>query len=136
LAHSRTALESFWRDDILRGRPVRAETRSTLIKTLRIAVLAAAATVRSLVFAQDDNRAVGGTGGALGDAAVGAVVGGPVGAVVGAGVGAIVGSSLPAQPSVTYERPVVVGQVLPDTVTAIQCRNSGNTSTLSSTIID
>jgi hypothetical protein len=48
---------------------------------------------------------------------VGAVVGGPVGAVVGAGVGAIVGSSLPAEPSVTYDQPVVVGQVLPQTVT-------------------
>ena len=87
------------------------------MKTLRIAVLAAAVTVPSLAFAQDDNRAVGGTGGALGGAAVGAVVGGPVGAVVGAGIGAIVGSSLPAQPSVTYERPVVVGEVLPQTVT-------------------
>jgi hypothetical protein len=40
-----------------------------------------------------------------------------VGAVVGAGVGAIVGSSLPPQPSVTYSQPVVVGQVLPQTVT-------------------
>ncbi len=91
------------------------------MKALRIAVLAAAVTVPSLAFAQDDNRAVGGVGGALGGAAVGAVVGGPVGAVVGAGVGAgvgaIVGSSLPAQPSVTYERPVAVGEVLPQTVT-------------------
>jgi Protein of unknown function (DUF1236) len=86
------------------------------MKTLRIAVLAAAVTVPSLAFAQDDNRAVGGTGGALGGAA-GAVVGGPVGAVVGAAIGAIVGSSLPAQPSVTYSQPVVVGEVLPQTVT-------------------
>jgi hypothetical protein len=66
---------------------------------------------------QDDNRAVGGVGGALGGAAVGTVVGGPVGAVVGAGVGAIVGSSPPAQPSVTYTQPVVLGEALPQTVT-------------------
>ena len=87
------------------------------MKTLHIAVLAAAVAVASLAFAQDDNRPVGGVGGALGGAAVGAVVGGPVGAVVGAGVGAIVGSSLPAQPSVVYSQPVVVGQELPQTVT-------------------
>ena len=87
------------------------------MKTLRIAVLAAALAVPSLAYAQDDNRAVGGVGGALGGAAVGAVVGGPVGAVVGAGVGAIAGSSLPARPSVTYDRPVVVGEALPETVT-------------------
>ena len=87
------------------------------MKALRIAVLAAAVTVPSLAFAQDDKRAVGGMGGAPGGAAVGAVVGGPVGAVVGAGIGAIVGSSLPAQPSVTYTHPVVLGEVLPQTVT-------------------
>jgi hypothetical protein len=87
------------------------------MKTLRIAVLAAAVAVASLAFAQDDNRPVGGVGGARGGAAVGAVVGGPVGAVVGAGVGAIVGSSLPAQPSVVYSGPVVVGQPLPETIT-------------------
>jgi hypothetical protein len=73
----------------------------------------------SLAFAQDQqtNPPAGGIGGAVGGAAIGGVVGGPVGAVVGAGVGAIVGSSLPAQPSVTYTQPVVVGQVLPQTVT-------------------
>ncbi len=87
------------------------------MKALRIAVLVAAVAVPSFAVAQDDNRAVGGVGGALGGAAVGTVVGGPVGAVVGAGIGAIVGSSLPAQPSVTYERPVLVGEVLPETVT-------------------
>jgi hypothetical protein len=89
------------------------------MKTLRIAVLAAAVAVPSLAFAQDQqtNPPVGGIGGAVGGAAVGGVVGGPVGAVVGAGVGAIVGSSLPPQPSVTYTQPVVVGQVLPETVT-------------------
>ena len=38
-------------------------------------------------------------------------------AVIGAGVGAIVGSSLPSQPSVVYERPVVVGEALPNTIT-------------------
>jgi phage tail tape-measure protein len=87
------------------------------MKTLRIAVLAAAMAVPSLALAQDDNRAVGGVGGALGGAAVGTVVGGPVGAVVGAGVGAIIGSNLPQQPSVTYSQPVVAGEVLPQTVT-------------------
>ena len=69
------------------------------MKTLRIAVLAAAVAVPSLAFAQDQQTnpppPVGGVGGALGGAAVGGVVGGPVGAVVGAGVGLIVGSSLP-----------------------------------------
>jgi hypothetical protein len=90
-----------------------------LMKALRIAILAAAVAVPSLAFAQDQqtNPPAGGIGGAVGGAAVGAVVGGPVGAVVGAGVGAIVGSSLPPQPSVAYSQPVVVGQVLPETVT-------------------
>src|SRR5271165_5219540 len=81
-----------------------------------LAAIAVALAIPTAAYAQDDNRAVGGTGGALGGAAVGAVVGGPVGAVVGAGVGAIVGTSLPAQPSVTYSQPVVVGEVLPQTV--------------------
>ena len=44
----------------------------------------------------------------------GAVVGGVVGGPIGAGVGAIVGSTLPSHPSVVYERPVVVGEALPD----------------------
>ena len=91
------------------------------MKTLRIAVLAAAVAVPSLALAQDQQTnpppPVGGVGGAVGGAAVGAVVGGPVGAVVGAGVGGIIGSSLPPQPSVTYTEPVVVGEVLPQTVT-------------------
>jgi hypothetical protein len=91
------------------------------MKTLRIAVLAAAVAVPSLALAQDQQTnpppPVGAAGGALGGAAVGAVVGGPVGAVVGAGVGAIVGSSLPPQPSVVYSGPVVVGQPLPETIT-------------------
>jgi hypothetical protein len=89
------------------------------MKTLRIAVLAAAVAVPSLAFAQDQqtNQPGGTVTGVLGGAAVGAVVGGPVGAVVGAGVGAIVGSSLPPQPSVVYSGPVVIGQPLPETVT-------------------
>jgi len=62
-------------------------------------------------------NAGGAAGGAVGGAATGAVVGGPVGAAVGGAVGAIVGSSLPPQPAVTYDRPVVVGEALPDTVT-------------------
>ncbi len=48
---------------------------------------------------------------------LGTVVGGPVGTVVGAGVGALVGSSLPSQPSVVYQQPVVVGQTLPTSCT-------------------
>ena len=86
------------------------------MKATCIAVLAAVLAVPSLAFAQDDSRPAGTVGGALGGAAVGTVVGGPVGAVVGAGVGAIVGSSLPAQPSVVYEQPVVVGEPLPQTI--------------------
>ena len=65
-------------------------------------------------FAQNTGGAVGG---AVGGAAVGTVVGGPVGTIVGAGVGAIVGSTLPGQPSVVYEKPVVVGEALPETYT-------------------
>jgi hypothetical protein len=89
------------------------------MKTLRIAVLMAAVAVPSLAFAQDQqtNQPAGTVSGVVGGAAVGAVVGGPVGAVVGAGVGAIVGSSLPAQPSVVYTQPVVIGQPLPETIT-------------------
>ena len=82
------------------------------MKVTRVAVLAAVLAIPSVALAQDDNR----VGGVVGGAAVGAVVGGPVGAVVGAGVGAIVGSSLPAQPSVVYDQPVVVGEALPETM--------------------
>jgi hypothetical protein len=81
-----------------------------------LAMIAVALAIPTVANAQDDNRAAGGVGGALGGAAVGTVVGGPVGAVVGAGVGAIVGSSLPQQPSVVYDGPVVVGDPLPQTV--------------------
>ena len=62
-------------------------------------------------------NAGGAAGGAVGGAATGAVVGGPVGAAVGGAVGAIVGSSLPAHPAVAYDRPVVVGEAPPETVT-------------------
>jgi Protein of unknown function (DUF1236)/Glycine zipper len=85
------------------------------MKALGILVISSVLAVPALSYAQDD-RTVGGVSGALGGAAVGTVVGGPVGAVVGAGIGAIVGSSLPAQPSVVYSGPVVVGDALPDTV--------------------
>jgi hypothetical protein len=64
----------------------------------------------------EDDRAVGGVGGALGGAAVGTAVGGPVGAVVGAGIGAIVGWSLPQEPSTVYDGPIVVGEPLPQSV--------------------
>jgi hypothetical protein len=64
-----------------------------------------------------DDRTPGAVGGAVGGAAVGTVVGGPVGTVVGAGIGALVGSSLPSQPSVVYQSPVVVGEPLPDSYT-------------------
>src|SRR5438046_11168 len=85
------------------------------MRTLRIAMIAGALMIPSAVYAQDDH-AVGGVGGALGGAAVGTAVGGPVGAIVGAGVGAIVGSSLPQEPSVVYNGPIVVGEEVPDTV--------------------
>ncbi|MBV8280627.1 MAG: DUF1236 domain-containing protein [Candidatus Eremiobacteraeota bacterium] len=84
------------------------------MKTL--ATIAVALAMPAVAYAQDDNRAVAGVGGALGGAAVGTVVGGPVGAVVGAGVGAIVGSSLPQEPSTVYDGPIVVGEPLPQSV--------------------
>ena len=84
------------------------------MRTILAAVLVAAIAAPSIGDAQN---AGGGVGGAVGGAAVGGVVGGPPGAVIGAGVGAIVGSTLPPQPTVTYEQPVVVGGVLPDSYT-------------------
>jgi hypothetical protein len=41
------------------------------------------------------------------------VIGGPVGAVV----GAIAGSTLPQEPSVVYQGPIVLGEELPSTIT-------------------
>jgi outer membrane lipoprotein SlyB len=76
-----------------------------------IIIAAAIALLPSLALAQNAGGAVGG---AVGGAAVGTVVGGPVGTVVGAGIGALVGSSLPPQPSVTYDGQMVVGGALPD----------------------
>ncbi|MBV8104487.1 MAG: DUF1236 domain-containing protein [Hyphomicrobiales bacterium] len=83
------------------------------MKTL--VMIAVALAIPCAAYAEDD-RAVGGVGGALGGAAVGTAVGGPVGAVVGAGIGAIVGSSLPNEPSTVYNGPVVVGEPLPQSV--------------------
>jgi len=78
---------------------------------MRTLVIAAAALLTaSSAYAQN---AGGALGGAAGGAAVGAVVGGPVGAVVGGAVGAITGSTLPSEPSVVYQGPVVVGERLP-----------------------
>lgn len=84
------------------------------MKTMTMTLAAAAMLASTAVYAQNAGGAVGG---AVGGAAVGTVVGGPVGTAVGAGVGAIVGSALPAHPSVTYDRPVVVGEALPETYT-------------------
>jgi hypothetical protein len=81
---------------------------------LAAAALAATALLPSSGYAQNTGGALGG---AAGGAAVGTVVGGPVGTAVGAGVGAIVGSTLPPQPSVTYDRPLVVGRTMPGTYT-------------------
>jgi Protein of unknown function (DUF1236) len=93
---------------------------------IRILTAAAvlAATLPAAAFAQ--GAATGATAGAIG----GAVVGGPVGAVVGAATGAIVGGISDASrpkfheyvvrehiPSYTYTGPVVVGTMLPETVT-------------------
>jgi hypothetical protein len=106
------------------------------MKTLRIAVLAAAVAVPSLAFAQDQqtNQPGGTVTGVLGGAAVGAVVGGPVGAVVGAGVGAIVGSSLPAQPSVVYSGRWLSANRCRRRSPSTRSRDIANTSTRSSTI--
>ena len=89
------------------------------MKTLRIAcpVGRGSRSLSCLCAGSANNQPAGTVGGVVGGAAVGAVVGGPVGAVVGAVVGAIVGSSLPAQPSVVYSGPVVVGQPLLQTIT-------------------
>jgi len=84
------------------------------------AIMVCAATAAALSLSAASTRAddtAGAVGGAVGGAAVGTVVGGPVGTVVGAGVGALVGSSLPSRPSVVYERPVTVGETLPDNYT-------------------
>src|ERR1700726_2927656 len=82
----------------------------------RLGLIAAAAFMLAPSIGHAQNA--GGTiGGAAGGAAVGTGVGGPVGTVVGGAVGAIVGSTPPPQPSVVYERPIVVGQALPDTMT-------------------
>ncbi len=86
------------------------------MKSIVLAVIAATCAA-PVVTAYADDRPVGAVGGALGGAAVGTVVGGPVGTVVGAGIGALVGSSLPSQPSVVYQQPVVVGQPLPPSYT-------------------
>jgi hypothetical protein len=75
------------------------------MKVISCAVLAVAL-MPSLAFAQN-------AGGAVGGAVVGGVVGGPIGA----GIGAIVGSTLPDRPPVAYDRPVVVGEALPDDFT-------------------
>ena len=80
------------------------------MRTIKLAVLAAAVAIPSLAYAQNP------VGGAVGGAVAGGVVGGPVGAAVGAGIGSIVGSALPAEPSVTYGGPVVVGTAVPDTI--------------------
>ncbi len=82
------------------------------MKSIVLAVISATCAA-PVVTAYADDRPVGAVGGALGGAAVGTVVGGPVGA----GIGALVGSSLPSQPSVVYQQPVVVGQTLPTSCT-------------------
>ena len=87
------------------------------MKTMLLLATIAATSSIPVVAAYADDRTPGAVGGAVGGAAVGTVVGGPVGTVVGAGIGALVGSSLPPQPSVVYEQPVVVGEPLPDSYT-------------------
>jgi hypothetical protein len=84
------------------------------MKPFYIALAASAMLATTAGYAQNTGGAIGG---AAGGAAVGGVVGGPVGAVVGGAAGAITGSALPPQPSVRYERPIVVGEALPDTIT-------------------
>lgn len=86
------------------------------MKQFYLAAVAVAALALGTATAQAQN-AGGAVGGAVGGAATGAVVGGPVGAAVGGAIGGIAGSSLPSHPPVAYDRPVVVGEALPDTVT-------------------
>jgi len=83
----------------------------------KMSLCAVAAIVAMSSAAALAQNAGGAAGGAVGGAATGAVVGGPVGAAVGGAVGAIVGSSLPSHPAVAYDRPVVVGEALPESVT-------------------
>ena len=94
---------------------------------MKIRILTAAAVLAVLPgVALAQGAATGATAGAIG----GAVVGGPVGAVVGAATGAIVGGISDVNrpkfhdyvvrehvKSYTYTGPVVVGTVLPETVT-------------------
>lgn len=94
---------------------------------MKIRILTAAAVLAALPgVALAQGAATGAAAGAIG----GAVVGGPVGAVVGAATGAIVGGISDVNrpkfheyvvrehiPSYTYTGPVVVGAVLPETVT-------------------
>jgi hypothetical protein len=87
------------------------------MKTIILLAATAAAFSIPVLTAYADDTTPGAVGGAVGGAAIGTVVGGPVGTVVGAGIGALVGSSLPSQPSVVYQRPVVVGEPLPDSYT-------------------
>jgi hypothetical protein len=84
------------------------------MKPIYIALASALMLAPSIGHAQNTGGAVGG---AVGGAAVGTVVGGPVGGAIGGAVGLIAGSSLPSQPSVVYERPIVVGEELPGTMT-------------------
>ena len=76
------------------------------MKSMFAAIMATALLIPSVSYGQNSSGSVGG---APGGAAVGGVVAGPPGAIVGAGVGAIMGSTLPPQPSVAYDEPVVVG---------------------------
>jgi uncharacterized protein YcfJ len=107
--------------------------RKTMIKN--IVLIAALAIVPATAFAQSNSGAAGGAAsGAATGAVGGAIVGGPagaaVGAVGGAAAGAIVGGIAADHrtefrtyvreqkvPSVAYREKVVVGAVLPDTVT-------------------
>jgi hypothetical protein len=90
---------------------------------LMIALVAATALAPTALFAQGST-----VGGAVGGAVVGGVVAGPPGAVVGAAIGGTVGMAAepPGEvvtyvqrersPSVRYERQVVVGEPLDQTV--------------------
>ncbi len=80
------------------------------MESMFAAIMATALLIPSASYAQHSSGRIGG---ALG----GGAVAGPPGAIVGAGVGAIMGSTRPPQPSVVYDQPVVVGEVLPDDFT-------------------
>jgi hypothetical protein len=90
------------------------------MRTFLMAVAGSALLLSTPAFADG----VGMTAGMAGGAAAGAVIGGPVGAAIGGAAGGIIGAAVPPRdviiqqsaPSVAYDRDIVVGQPLPQTI--------------------